>query len=408
MIGILMAAMKRTCSVPTNKIDLEDRRPILRNTIFYLFAILFCFSEAPRMVAQGAPISPLPAQRIAHLRHGINLSEWFAQVYDQRGYTKEHFQAWTSDADIALIAQLGFDHVRLSVNPQPMFHKGHADELPPDYVSYLDDAVQMILKHGLAVIIDLHPDGDFKAKLAHDDFVEEFADFWRALARHYASQDPNLVFFEILNEPEMSDRYRWYGVQSKLVTAVREGAPQHTIIAAGGRWDDDEDMIFLEPSRDSNIIYNFHFYFPHVFTHQSATWGVNYWHFERGLAYPSDEANAAKVAENIPDAANRLQVIRYGLDHWGPARINAEIDFVAAWAKERGLTITCNEFGVYRKAANPDDRARWITDVRTALEKNGIGWTMWDYSGGFGVVVKKDGKANVDPLTVKALGLKVP
>ena len=70
--------------------------------------------------------------------------------------------------------------------------------------------------------------------------------------------------------------------------------------------------------------------------------------------------------------------------------------------------LTCNEFGVYRNAANPEDRARWITDVRTALEKNQIGWTMWDYSGGFGVVVKKYCTTTVDPLTVKALGLKTP
>jgi endoglucanase len=47
--------------------------------------------------------------------------------------------------------------------------------------------------------------------------------------------------------------------------------------------------------------------------------------------------------------------------------------------------------------------------VRGALEKHGIGWTMWDYSGGFGVVTKAQGQAAVvDPVTVKALGLQMP
>ena len=77
------------------------------------------------------------------------------------------------------------------------------------------------------------------------------------------------------------------------------------------------------------------------------------------------------------------------------------------WARQRGLAITCNEFGVYRKA-NPDERARWLTDVRTALEKRNVGWNMWDYSGGFGVVSKQSGKTVVDEGTVKALGLKMP
>jgi endoglucanase len=43
--------------------------------------------------------------------------------------------------------------------------------------------------------------------------------------------------------------------------------------------------------------------------------------------------------------------------------------------------------------------------VRTALEKYNMGWTMWDYQGGFSVVNKADGKATPDALTVEALGL---
>src|SRR5467141_255483 len=134
-----------------------------------------------------------------HLRYGINLSEWFAQVYDQKGYTKEHFETWHTAQDIALIKAMGFDHVRLSVNPQPMFRHKQADRIPADYLGYLDTAVKMILDHGLAVIIDIHPDSDFKEKLAADnDFVEQVEDYWRALAQHYSTLDPNLVFFEVL------------------------------------------------------------------------------------------------------------------------------------------------------------------------------------------------------------------
>ena len=85
-----------------------------------------------------------------------------------------------------------------------------------------------------------------------------------------------------------------------------------------------------------------------------------------------------------------------------------EIGQVAAWAKRWKVPVTCNEFGVYRKAANPQDRAAWISDVRTTLEKYSIGWTMWDYSGGFGVVRKQDGQPVPDEVTVKALGRIMP
>src|ERR1700758_3904223 len=243
-----------------------------------VFLFLASLSWAQVKPATQSP-STVPASRLAHIRHGINLSEWFAQVYDSKGYTKEHFESWTTASDIALIKSAGFDHVRLSVNPQPMMDASHRRGGSEEYFGYLDAAMKMILDAGLAVQLDMHPDSDFKARLKENDFVERFADFWRTVAQHYASWDSERVFFDILNEPEMSDPYRWYGVQSKLAAAIRQGAPAHTILAAGANWSDDTDMVFLDPLRDSNVIYVFHFYDPHIFTHQGATWGANYWHW---------------------------------------------------------------------------------------------------------------------------------
>ena len=350
-------------------------------------------------VAQNVP-------NTAHLRRGINASSWFAQVYDPKGYTKEHFETYITAGDIALIKSMGFDHVRLSVNPQPMFNSGHADQLPAEYLGYLDAAVKMILDQGLAVVVDVHPESDFKQKLAaNDDFVEQFADFWRALARHYSTRDPNMMFFEILNEPEMRDRFRWAGMQAKLAAAIREGAPRHTIIATGARWSDDDDLLFLETLPDPNVIYNFHFYEPHVFTHQGATWSVNYWHDVQHLAYPSNLESAEKAAAAVPDEINQLYVLRYGMEHWDAARIDMEMGQVAAWAKRRNVAVMCDEFGVYREDADPKDRAAWLTDVRTSLERHNMGWTMWDYNGGFSVVNRSNGRPMPDQTTLQALGL---
>jgi endoglucanase len=395
---------------------LEERRgapaaagaPTFCRATVVLIAAFFLLAQSS--YGQANSESSIARRRAAHLQHGINLSEWFAQVYDEKGYTKEHFGTWTTAQDIGLIKSMGFDHVRLSVNPQPMFRRGEADRIPGDYLGYLDVAVQMILARGLAVIIDVHPESDFKQKLTTDDsFVEQFADYWRALARHYSSTNPELVSFEILNEPEFHDRYRWEGVQARLAVAIREGAPQHTIIVAGAFWSSENELLFFDPLRDANVIYNFHFYDPHIFTHQGATWSTNYVHYLKELPYPSTPANVQAAAALIPDAVNRLAAIHYGLDRWNAARIDGEIGQVAEWAKRWNVPVTCNEFGVYRKAANPQDRAAWISDVRTTLEKYGIGWTMWDYSGGFGVVTKQEGHPAVaDAVTVKALGLKMP
>jgi endoglucanase len=363
--------------------------------------------DATRVRAQTVDTS-LAKERAKHLQRGINLSEWFAQVYDPKGYTKEHFETWTTAQDLALIRALGFDHVRLSVNPKPMWKQNAVDQLPEEYLGYLDAAIKMILDGGLAVVLDIHPDGEFKDKLSNDAMVEQFADFWRALAKRYSGYDANRVFFETLNEPELRDRYRWSGIQAHLAMAIREGAPQHTIIVEGARWADDDDLLFLQPLRDGNVIYNFHFYEPHLFTHQGATWGESWWHYLKALPYPSTTENVNVAVELVPDDVHKLALRRYGAERWNAARIEAEFAQVAAWGKKWDVPLVCNEFGVYRRTANPDDRARWLSDVRTALEKNGMGWAMWDYSGGFGVVMKQNGVPTVDEVTVKALGLKMP
>jgi len=372
------------------------------------FLILASVSLAQSQTSTQS-LSSVRASRLGHIRHGINLSEWFAQVYDPRGYTKEHFESWTTASDIVLIKSAGFDHVRLSVNPQPMMDAMRRRDGSTEYFGYLDAAVKMILDAGLAVELDMHPESDFKERLAkEDDFVQRFADFWSTVAQHYASWDAERVFFEILNEPEMSDAYRWYGVEAKLAAAIRRGAPSNTIIATGARWDDDDDLVFLEPLPDTNVVYVFHFYEPHIFTHQGATWGSYYWHWLKGLHYPSSPENAAQVAKLVPEARDRMQVIRYGQDHWDASRIEAEIDQAVDWAKQRGVPLVCNEFGVFRYFSDPQERAAWIKDVRTSLERHNIGWAMWDYSGSFGVVTNRETKAKLDEVTVRALGLKMP
>ncbi|HYB76971.1 MAG TPA: glycoside hydrolase family 5 protein [Candidatus Bathyarchaeia archaeon] len=366
-------------------------------------------SDARQEASSEQAAEAIANRRLAHLRHGVNISGWFAQVSDPRGYNKEHFLSHTTAGDIALIKAMGFDHVRLNINPQPMFQEGEAEAIPKEYLGYLDDAVQNILANDLAVILDMHPGRDFKNKLAKDDgFVEQFEDFWRGFARHYSSFDPNLVFLEILNEPEIQDRYRWAGMQAKLAATIREAAPQNTIIATGARWSADDDLLLVEPLRDKNVIYSFHFYEPHIFTHQGANWGVDFWHFEHGLVYPSTPESAAKVASEVPEAASRLYVIRYGLERWNSGRIEAEISQVAEWARGHRVPVLCSEFGVYRKYADTNSRSAWLADVRTSLERHSMGWTLWDYSGGFGVTTKTEGRAVPDGSALRALGLREP
>ena len=354
--------------------------------------------------AGGHKANPLDA-RFNRLRRGINTSHWFAQVFKAAGYTKAHFDTFTTEADIALVKQMGFDHVRLSVELAPRFNEANPGNLPADYLGHLDAVIAMILKHDLAVIVDIHPADEFKLKLKDGRHVEAFARFWQALAAHLAGTDAERVFLEVINEPMVEDAYRWWGIQARLIAAIRDGAPRHTIIAAGHRWSGPAEIVQLEPVADPNVIYNFHFYEPMALTHQGATWaGPSLVHL-KGVPYPATSEAVAGLLPALTDEGARRVLTQYGKEQWNAARIDAEIAKVAAWASRHHLRVTCNEFGVYRKVAPPSARAAWLRDVRTALEKYDMGWAMWDYQGGFAVVDKTAGRATPDALVIDALGL---
>jgi hypothetical protein len=368
-------------------------------------AVDFPPSTAAQAERPGDNTARVAWSRAARLRRGINLSHWFAQS-PGGDYSENHLKTHTTARDIALIKSLGFDHVRFTVEPAPLFNEAHPADLNAEYLRRLDDALDMMLASGLAVIFDIHPSDEFKIKLRTDDkHVEAFAEFWRSLARHLSARDPERLFLEILNEPMIEDPYRWMGIQARVAAAIREGAPRHTIIATGPRWSSVDQFLLIEPLADRNVIYNFHLYDPHTFTHQGATWGAQYWPYLKGVPYPSSPDAVAALLPSTGNESARGALKAYGDEHWDAERLERMIVLAADWAQKRGVPLTCNEFGVYRAYAPADARLRWIEDVRVALERHGIGWAMWDYAGGFGVAVRKDGRAEPDPQTADALGL---
>jgi endoglucanase len=377
-------------------------KPIQRSIILLLcIAILPHLSNAA--TAQQQKPSNLPA-RFERLRRGINLSHWFSQAVN---YSKTHLDTHTTAQDVALIKSMGFDHVRFPIEPAPLLAETpDPSVLNTTYLQYVDSALDMILATGLAVVIDIHPSDEFKLRMNRDErAIEAFAKFWRAFATHLSKRDPEFVFLEVINEPMVEDGYRWSGIQGKLIAAIRAGAPNHTIIAGGHRWSGLYEMLFLEPYSDTNVIYNFHFYEPFAFTHQGATWAGPNLPFYKNVPYPSSPEAVRLVLDTVLDEPAKYNLLRYGEDNWNAGRIDRELGLAAAWAAKHRVYITCNEFGAFRRFAKPADRVAWLRDMRMALEKHGIGWTMWDYAGGFAVVNKTNGQAQQEPELLKALGL---
>jgi aryl-phospho-beta-D-glucosidase BglC (GH1 family) len=234
---------------------------------------------------------------------------------------------------------------------------------------------------------------------------------WHSLASHYSTYSPNLVFFEVLNEPAFTYMFedqqtavkRWVSVQERLVKAMRQGAPQHTLIVNDADFGNIAHLRQMPLLADKNVIYNIHFYEPMVFTHQGADWIKNFQDL-RDIPYPFTAQACQNILPKLK-VETRQMVEWYCKENWGEAQLELEIAKLSAWQKEHDVKLLVTEFGVY-KQANRRDRLNWIRQTRSLFEKYDIGWTMWEYEGGFGLTKEVGQKRQVDLEVAKALGLK--
>ena len=337
------------------------------------------------------------------MKRGVNLSHWFSQTP-----LSSHPPGKATKKDMKRIASLGLDHVRLPVDPAWLWRFPGEGPLDADMLKRVDAAIDLALGQGLDVVVDMHPSQKFKAYLESNSLVfGSYERFLGEMARHLAKKyDPKRVAFELLNEPQVDAPARWQAMMERLHAAARKAAPKLTLVLCGGEWSSVDTLCRLVPVDDPRVVYDFHFYDPHIFTHQGAQWGEEAWKGLRKVPYPADPARCAAILKGISNEKQAAAFRQYMEEDWNAERIATRIGRAAAWAKEHQTRIWCGEFGVFGEHAEPADRMRYLSDVRNALEKQGIGWAMWDYSGGFALTRKSWRGRQVDPAVAKALGLR--
>ncbi|MBN1201043.1 MAG: cellulase family glycosylhydrolase [Anaerolineae bacterium] len=349
--------------------------------------------------------------RFARLARGINVMKWFWDGPDSIEEIDSRYRA----ADFARVRDLGITWIRLPVSLDVVMDSDAPDLLAADYVAALDRALAMILAEDLAVMVDLHatsmdhPTNIFSGALEDDPtFIDQFEAFWRSFAAHLSRYDPEMVFLEPLNEPVFEgDADPWFAMQRCLLGAIRESAPAHTLVATGTYWSHIYQFVNLDPLDDPNIIYNFHFYEPFVFTHQGAAWTpLEVMTRLHDVPYPSSPERVAPLIEQQDDTTAQYMLEAYGKQAWDAEAIARTLGQAAQWAKQHNARVICNEFGAYRLYTPPEDRVQWIHDTRTALEQYGFGWAMWELDGTFGLMSARSNTGMiVDTAVAAALGL---
>ena len=177
-----------------------------------------------------------------------------------------------TEEDIRLIAQQGFDHVRLPLNWRVLMTSGGA--WLEDGFACIDRLIAWCRAHGLTVLLDLHgaPGGQTGTNI--DDSLglpELFMDernadltvaLWTEIARRYRDE-PTVLGYDLLNEPlpdEWQHRYpdELVSLYRRITSAIRSVDPHHLIMYEGTHWATGWD-IFTEVW-DENSVLQFHKY----------------------------------------------------------------------------------------------------------------------------------------------------
>lgn len=326
--------------------------------------------------AGGAPARALPRWR------GFNLLHLF-QAFGRSQSTGRESEGRPDEEDFQLIAELGFDFVRIPMDYWFWIDSNWRETrtLTPDDALKIDEAmleridstVELGRRHGLHVSLNLHRAPGYcinnnerePFSLWTDPRAEEaFCFHWKLLAERYRAEPVAGLSFNLVNEAPtpregFMTRADYARVMTRATEAIRAVTPDRVVIVDGlnvGNVVADE----LEPL---GVAQSVHAYSPAGISHFRASW------VDRESKFPEPSWPLLRADGTVD---------------WDRARLERHY---APWGAlaDRGIGVHCGEGGGWNRTPHPVFLA-WMEDVLDILKGHRIGWALWNFRGGFGVL----------------------
>ena len=224
----------------------------------------------------------------------------------------------------------------------------------------LDRVLPLARKYGVKLVIDLHfgPKTRITALAGNDLACTEeqkqlLIQAWREIAAKYRNE-PAIYGYDILNEPG-GERFfytqgdsDWNDLAEQVARAIREIDGRTPIIVESINYASPESFSSLRPIDLPHIIYSFHFYLPHLYTHQ----GVG--NYQLKYSYPGMVAG----------------------EKWDIDTLRRQVQPVIDFQKKYRVKIYVGEFGATYISPGAE---RYLADAITVFEENGWDWTYHAY-----------------------------
>ena len=355
-------------------------------------------AEIPEVTIGDITITnELQAKAMKYLDKGINITNW---LEEDGTLFKGTFKF--NEEDVKLMADNGIKSLRLPIDLDQ--YATNRDKFVADTTgtvelafddtnlfAVLDSFVEWTGKHGMSFVIDYHEyDNSYNLTNAKKPrYTKMMASVWKHVAEHYASNEREDIFFELLNEPDMSQgkvtSALWHAAAQEDIDSIRTVDTKHTIIFGDAQWYSISLLAKSTPFADNNIIYAIHTYEPFVFTHQSANWTDL--KTVKNLMFPYDKEKWSEysadfgVTKAVPKNYKNSIVNYYRIGN--KEYILKTILPAKEWAVKNNVPIIINEFGAYNLKTDKQSVLNYMTAMREIGDTLQIPLTHWGYTGGF-------------------------
>lgn len=311
---------------------------------------------------------------------GINLGGWLSQC----DHSKEHYDTFILESDIAKISSWDIDHVRVPVDYNLVEDENGAYQ--ESGFEYIDKVLEWAGKYHLNMILDLHKTFGFSFDagekedgfFVNDAYQERFYKLWEKFAGRYGAYSDRLAF-ELLNEVTDKEYMKtWLDISDSCIRRIRAIAPD-TYILVGGYYNNNVVAVpELAMPQDDHIVYNFHCYDPIIFTHQGA-----YWVEGMPLDFRISIKNSyrelyEKTKLYFPEQLHMFDKIKDMDAAFGEEFFDDLFREAVETAEGRNVYLYCGEHGVIDRADHEDERI-WYEYIRAVFQKYHIGSAAWNY-----------------------------
>ena len=291
----------------------------------------------------------------------------------------EHFESYITERDVAYIASLGFDHIRLGfdqivVEKAPYIYR-------EEIVAILHRFVGWCKKYNLTPVLNMHKAlGNYcdileeKGLFEDEELMDRFIAVWRMLEDEFHAEEN--VIFELLNEVVNASAAQWNALAERTVAAIREKNKMRRIILGCTEWNNPPGLAALAVLEDENVFYTFHCYAPHEFTHQRGVLQAEQLFYNREMDYPSEDIERYRDYHRVVNGNEHAYA---HLERMDKQFLYEYLAPVKAWLEMHPDKILwCGEFGTIRHARLAS-RENWMRDMISILREWDIPYCVWNY-----------------------------